>query len=74
MSLIINIIFAQSFGIAPSSSLTITPFAKINSYLDTTTNLQAGLSLFAAEVDRAKKIKASIMTCTGTQKNFYNHR
>lgn len=70
MSLIINIIFAQSFGIAPSSSLRFTPFAKIHSYLDITTNLQQGLSLFAAEVDRAKKLKISIQSCTPGQKTF----
>ena len=70
MSLIINVIFAQSFGIAPSASLTLTPFAKIHSYLDITTNLQEGLSLFAAEVDRAKKLKVSIMSCTPGQKTF----
>ncbi len=70
MSLVINIIFAQSFGIAPSTSLTITPFAKIHSYLDITTSLQEGLSLFAAEVDRSKKLKQSILSCTPGQKTF----
>lgn len=70
MALIINIIFAQSFAIAPSKALTLTPFAKIHSYLDITTNLQEGLSLFAAEVDRAKKLKTSIASCTPGQKTF----
>lgn len=70
MSLIINIIFAQSFGIAPCSQMTFTPFAKIHSYLDITTNLEKGLSLFAAEVDRAKKLKESILSCTPGQKTF----
>jgi len=70
MSLIINVIFAQSFGIAPSATFTLTPFAKIHSYLDITTNLQEGLSLFAAEVDRAKKLKQSILSCTPGQKTF----
>ena len=69
-ALIINIIFAQSLGIAPSTSLSITPFAKIHSSLDITTNLKEGLSLFAAEVDRAKKLKTSIMSCTPEQKSF----
>jgi DNA mismatch repair protein MutS len=70
MSLVINIIFAQSFGIAPSAKLVMTPFAKIHSYLDITTNLQEGLSLFAAEVDRAKKLKNSILSCSEGQKTF----
>lgn len=69
-ALILNIIFAQSFGIAPCKALTITPFAKIHSYLDITTNLQEGLSLFAAEADRAKKLKCSILSCTPQQKTF----
>lgn len=70
MASIINIIFAQTLGIAPCSSLQITPFAKIHSSLDITTNLKEGLSLFAAEVDRAKKLKNSIMSCTSDQKTF----
>jgi DNA mismatch repair protein MutS len=69
-ALISNIIFAQTLGIAPSTTLYITPFAKIHSSLDVTTNLQAGLSLFAAEVDRAKKLKTSIESCTPGQKTF----
>jgi hypothetical protein len=70
MSLIINIIFAQAFGIAPSSRLILTAFSKVHSYLDITTNLQEGLSLFAAEVDRAKKLKDSIASCSLLQKTF----
>ncbi len=69
-ALIINVIFAQTFGIAPSTSLTLTPFTKIHSYLDITTDLQAGLSLFAAEVDRAKRLKESINSCKAGQKTF----
>lgn len=69
-ALIINIIFAQTLGIAPCKTLQITPFAKIHSSLDITTNLQEGLSLFAAEVDRAKKLKNSITSCTPGQKTF----
>ena len=70
MALIINIIFAQSLGIAPSKFLCLTPFTKIHSSLDITTNLKEGLSLFAAEVDRAKKLKNSIISCSSKQKSF----
>ena len=70
MSLIINIIMAQSFGIAPSSALTITPFAKIHSYLDITTNLIEGESLFKAEINRAKALKESVNSCQPGQKAF----
>ncbi len=70
MSLVLNIIFAQSLGIAPSQSLTLTPFTKVHSCLDTTTNLQEGLSLFEAQADRAKKLKISITACLPEQKSF----
>ena len=70
MALIINIIFAQAFGIAPSKRLSLTPFAKVHSYVDITTNLQKGLSLFAAEVDRAEKLNKSILSCKPGQKTF----
>lgn len=70
MALIINIIMAQSFGIAPSSKLTLTPFDRIHSYLDITTNLLEGESLYKAEVNRAKKLKESIVSCAPGQKTF----
>lgn len=70
LSLIINIIMAQSFGIAPSAHLSLTPFTKIHSYLDITTNLIEGESLFKAEVNRAKKLKESILSCSSNEKTF----
>ncbi len=70
LSLIINIIMAQSFGIAPSAHLSLTPFTKIHSYLDITTNLIEGESLFKAEVNRAKKLKESILSCSSNEKAF----
>lgn len=69
-ALMTNIIFAQAFGIATASELMITPFAKIHSYLDITTNLIEGESLFKAEVNRSKQLKESIASCTTGQKAF----
>lgn len=70
MSLIITIIMAQSFGIAPAKNVTLTPFAKIHSYLDITTNLLEGESLFKAEVNRSKRLKESILSCQSGEKAF----
>lgn len=68
--LLINIIMAQSYGIAAASNLSLTPFAKIHSYLDITTNLIEGESLFKAEVNRSKKLKESILSCSYNEKSF----
>lgn len=70
MALIINIIMAQSYGITTASSLSLTPFTKIHSYLDITTSLIDGESLFKAEVNRSKKLKESILSCSGKEKAF----
>lgn len=70
MALLVNIIMAQSYGIATASSLSFTPFEKIHSYLDITTNLIDGESLFKAEVNRSKRLKESILSCSPDQKTF----
>lgn len=54
--LLLNILLAQSFGIAPSDHLQMTPFADINCYLNITDDISAGASLFKAEVLRAKRL------------------
>ncbi|MFH1643824.1 MAG: hypothetical protein ABIA74_01485 [bacterium] len=51
----INLILAQSFGIAPSSQMKLTPFALINTYLNVTDTIGKE-SLFQAEMNRAKKL------------------
>lgn len=56
----INILLAQTFGIAPAEQLILTPFANINCYLNITDNIAAGVSLFKAEVLRAKELIDSI--------------
>lgn len=48
------ILLSQSFGIAPAKEATITPFDKINTYIDIADDIAAGNSLFMAEVLRAQ--------------------
>lgn len=65
-SLIINIILAQTFGIAAAKSYALTPFSKINCFMNIQDNIAAGDSLFKAEVLRAKEL---IAICRNTQQN-----
>src|SRR5205085_7460886 len=51
-----NVLMAQIFGIAPSESLTITPFTKLNCFMNISDDIGIGASLFKSEVTRAKKL------------------
>lgn len=68
--LIINILLAQTFGIASSDRLILTPFANLNCYLNITDDLTAGTSLFKAEVLRAKALLESIRNLEPNQVSF----
>ncbi|MCP3659806.1 MAG: hypothetical protein GY830_05625 [Bacteroidetes bacterium] len=48
------ILLAHVVGIAPAKEITLTPFDKINTYIDIVDDIAAGKSLFMAEVDRAQ--------------------
>ena len=50
-----NLILAQSFGIAPASKMTMTPFSLINTYLNITDTIGKE-SLFQAEMNRSKEL------------------
>lgn len=63
-------ILAQSIGIAPASECIATPFARLHTYLDITTNLEAHESLFMAQANRAQKLYQSISSCTSHQKSL----
>ncbi len=63
-------IMAQSLGIAPAQSLSCTPFTKLHTYLDITTNLAQNESLFMAQANRAEKLQNSIKSCTRGQKTL----
>ncbi len=52
----LSLILAQTLGIAPAQRLILTPFAILNCYLNITDDLGAGVSLFKAELLRAKDL------------------
>lgn len=68
--LLLNLLFAQTFGIAPAESLVISPFAYINCYLNITDDITAGTSLFKAEVLRAKKLIETIRSLKNDEFSF----
>ncbi|HLJ31477.1 MAG TPA: hypothetical protein VKU36_03515 [Candidatus Babeliales bacterium] len=55
-AVMLNILMAQTFGIAPSENLTITPFMKLNCFMNISDDIATGASLFKSEVMRAKKL------------------
>lgn len=55
-AVMLNVLMAQTFGIAPSRSLTLTPFAKLNCFMNISDDIAIGASLFQSEVMRAKKL------------------
>ncbi len=68
--LLINILLAQTLGIAPAKSLIFTLFANLNCYLNITDDLTAGTSLFKAEVLRAKALINSVRALTEGEFSF----
>ncbi|MDR2402386.1 MAG: hypothetical protein LBD32_02920 [Cytophagales bacterium] len=50
----IGILLSQVFGIAPADEFILTPFSKINSYIEVRDDIAAGKSLFMTEVDRVQ--------------------
>jgi tetratricopeptide (TPR) repeat protein len=51
----ISLVLSQTLGIAPVESITMTPFDKINTYLNIADDIVADKSLFMAELERAQK-------------------
>lgn len=49
------IVLSQTFGIAPAQSCAMTPFHKINTYIDVTGDIAAGKSLFMSEAFRLQE-------------------
>ncbi len=54
--IVVSLILAQSFGIAPATKLEFTPFNKIMTYLNITDDIAAGNSHFEAGVLRAQEL------------------
>jgi DNA mismatch repair ATPase MutS len=55
-AIMLDILMAQTFGIAPATSLSITPFSKLNCFMNISDDIATGASLFKSEVMRAKKL------------------
>lgn len=67
---LIALLLAQTIGIAPCDELVFTPFAVLNCYLNITDDLSAGVSLFKAEVLRAKALIEAVRKLTAGQFSF----
>jgi DNA mismatch repair ATPase MutS len=68
--IMLNILMAQTFGIAPSDSLTITPFSKLNCFMNISDDIATGASLFKSEVMRAKKLLDTIQSLPRNEFSF----
>lgn len=68
--MMINLLFAQAFGIAPANSFTMTPFVYLGSSLNINDDTAAGYSLYQAEVNRAKMLMQAARALNGNQFGF----
>lgn len=68
--LILNVLLAQTFGMAWADTLVMTPFTNINCYLNINDDISAGTSLFKAEVLRAKDLINAVRALEGKQFSF----
>ena len=66
----LNLIFAQTIGIAAARSAEITPFANIATYLNIVDDIAAGNSLFKAQVLRAQEMVALVENTPTNQFSF----
>ncbi|MGB8468286.1 MAG: hypothetical protein WCE21_04735 [Candidatus Babeliales bacterium] len=58
--ILLNVLLPQTVGIGAADSIALTPFAAINCYLNITDDIASGVSLFKAEVLRAKALLEKI--------------
>lgn len=68
--LFLNILLAQTFGIAAADSFTVSPFTLLNCYLNITDDIAAGISLFKAEVLRARELVEGIRSLKPGELSF----
>lgn len=64
-AVLINTILAQTFGVAASQSMILTPFSNLDCYLNMTDHTASGISGLQAEVNRAKAIIEQFKTSPG---------
>ena len=69
-ALMMNVLMAQTYGIAPAESLRFTPFSKLITYLNIADDTGAGISLFKAEVKRASELMATLEALPANQFAF----
>lgn len=63
----LNTLLAQTIGIVPAASCTLTPFAKVNTYMNISDDTAGGNSLFKTEVMRAQELLNTILTLPKNQ-------
>jgi DNA mismatch repair protein MutS len=56
----LNVLLAQTISIVPARTFSVTPFAKINTYMNISDDISAGKSLFMSEVLRAQELVDTI--------------
>ncbi len=64
-SVLLNAIMAQTFGIVAAKSMTMTPFANLDCYLNMTDDTASGISGLKAEILRARELLERIKTTIG---------
>ena len=68
--LTLEVVLAQTIGLVPAESLTITPFARINTYMNISDDTAGGNSLFKSEVIRAQELLKTILDLPKNQFSF----
>jgi DNA mismatch repair protein MutS len=66
----ISLLLSQTLGIVPARAATITPFNKINTYLDISEDIAAGKSFFMAGVQRAQEQLYTIAALKNDEYSF----
>ncbi len=66
----LNILLAQTLGIAAAQKATITPFDCLSTYMNIKDNVKDNQSLFAAEVARAKTLMDAVASLPPHKKSF----
>jgi MutS domain V len=70
-ALMLNVLMAQSFGIAPSENLTLTPFDKMSCLMNNADDITKQASLFKAEALNAKDIMSTAQNLKKNQFGFF---
>ena len=66
----LNVLMAQTFGMTPAQSFTLTPFAKLNCFMNIADDIATGASLFKSEVMRAKELSTMISSLKENEFSF----